>query len=441
MTAAAFFARTALIDGDARQNVRIEAQRGRITAVQPDSSPRDADVALGLVLPGAANAHSHAFHRVLRGRSHDEGGDFWQWRQQMYAAAGALDPDSYHALALGVFAEMVAAGWTAVGEFHYVHHRPDGSPYVPAHAMEQALSGAAREVGIRLTLLDTCYLSGGIGIPLADQQIRFGDGSARGWLDRWFALRDVLGPDVVLGAAIHSVRAVPRADIALLVRELPADVPLHIHLSEQPQENADCLREFGVTPTRLLADLGALSPRVSAVHATHLTAEDVRLLGDAAVTVVMCPTTEADLGDGIGPARTLADAGARIALGSDQNAVVDPLLEARGLEAGERLASGERGRFRPAQLTQALTTAGYAALGREGGIRPGAVCDLVEIDDASVRTLGAAPAQIPLVATSADVARVIVGGVLRARGGALASGRRPADLLAAGLTRFTPSSR
>nr|WP_098465024.1 formimidoylglutamate deiminase [Isoptericola jiangsuensis] len=435
---------TALIDGVAVAGIRLTVtDDGRTAAVERGVAPRPGDLRLGLVLPGAGNAHSHAFHRVLRGRTHSGGGDFWRWRKQMYDAAAALDPDRYHDLALGVYGEMLAAGWTAVGEFHYVHHRPDGTPYAPLHAMERALAEAARSVGIRLTLLDTCYLTGGIGRPLAPEQRRFGDGTAAGFLRRWTALRASLPGDVVLGAALHSVRGVPPDAIAEIVRELPDDVPLHVHLSEQPQENTDSLAAHGRTPTGVLARAGALGPRLSVVHATHLTDDDVRALGDARVTAVLCPTTEADLGDGIGPARRLADAGARIALGTDQHAVVDPFVEARSLEAEERLASGRRGRFAPTELVTAATTAGYASLGLDGGIRPGAWCDLVEVDAASVRTVGATPDQVVLAATAADVRRVVVGGAVRAHGGTLApatDGRPracdPALLLGQALTRF-----
>ncbi|MDL5351654.1 formimidoylglutamate deiminase [Microbacterium sp. zg-YB36] len=436
-----FHCDTTLIGGSPVGSVRIHADpAGRIARIEVDTPPQDGDVRLGLVMPGAGNAHSHAFHRALRGRTHDDGGDFWRWRERMYAAAARLEPDTYFVLARGVFGEMLAAGYTAVADFHYVHHRPDGTPYVPAHAMERALADAAADTGIRLTLLDTCYLTGGIATPLEGVQRRFGDATAAAWLERWHALRDALDPAVVVGAALHSVRAVPPDEIAAVVAGLPSDVPLHVHLSEQSQENADCLAAYGVTPTRLLADAGALSPRLSVVHATHLTEDDIGMLGGAEVTVVMCPTTEADLGDGIGPARRLADTGARIALGSDQNAVVDPFLEARALEAGERLASGRRGRFTPGELTTALTEHGYRALGRTGGIRVGADCDLVEIDATSARTVGADPAQVVLAATATDVQRVIVGGQVRARAGTLCrpSGGHvgPAHLLAAALAPF-----
>ncbi|MCU1479776.1 MAG: Formiminoglutamate deiminase [Subtercola sp.] len=468
---AAFWCDTALVAGRAVRSVRVQTSSGRITAVTHGVAPHPGDTRLGTVVPGMANAHSHAFHRVLRGRTHTDGGDFWRWRSRMYAAANALDPDLYRSLAIGVFGEMLAAGYTAVGEFHYVHHRLDGSPYSPPHAMELALAEAAHTVGIRLVLLDTLYLAGGIDSPLRAEQQRFGDGTAERWLDRWHALRAELAryaPLVTLGAAVHSVRAVAPDALAVVARELAPDVPLHVHVSEQPRENDECLARYGVTPTRMLADAGLLSPRLSVVHATHLAeaeaeaeAEvdadaDATLLGDAGVTVVMCPSTEADLGDGIGPARRLADAGCRIALGSDQNAVIDPFLEMRGLEAGERLASGRRGRFSPAELLAAAGPDGYAALGLglglgldgrvgagldealagrpayalagrpDGGLVSGAWADWVEVDTASVRTIGGDVEQLALTATSADVLRVFVGGALAAAAAAPAHALGPA---------------
>ena len=427
-----YWCATAIIDGVAVEGVRIRAQDGRIEQVER-ADPAPGDVLLGTVLPGMADAHSHAFHRALRGRTNADGGDFWRWRERMYQAAAALDPSLYRELATAVFAELLVSGWTAVGEFHYLHFAPDGTPYDEEHAMERALIDAATTVGIRLTLLDTLYLAGGIGLPLSPAQRRFGDASAEAWLERWTSLRDLDRPGVTIGAAFHSVRAVPREALAAALALLPADIPLHIHLSEQPAENDDCLRAYGLTPTGLLHELAALGPRLSVVHATHLTDADIALLGASRVTVVMCPTTEADLGDGIGPARRLADAGCHIALGSDQNAVADPFLEARGLEYGERLASGARGRFSPAALGDALGTDGYTSLGERGGIAVGAWCDLVDVDAASRRTVGSAPEQLWLTATSADVRRVIVGGRIVAENGLLADGADPARLLAAAL--------
>jgi len=423
---AAIWCSSALIDGVAVASVRLHPVDGRIARIERGVAGGPADLRLGVVLPGAANAHSHLFHRLLRGRTHGDGGDFWSWRDRMYAEAEALNPASYEIVAREVFGEMLANGYTAVGEFHYLHHRPDGMPWPGEHAMEEAVVRAASVVGIRLTLLDTCYLAAGIRRPVRGAQRGFSDGTVERWLERWHALRqalaDTAGPDaaagpgtgtVTLGAALHSVRAVPRPEIAAALAGLPADVPLHVHLSEQPQENAECEQAYGRTPTGLLAELGALTPRLSVVHATHLTDADVRLLGQAGVTVVLCPSTEADLGDGIGPALALARAGARLAIGSDQNAVVDPFLELRGVEYGQRLLSGRRGRFTPAELGTLISADGYRSLGHRGGIAVGAWCDLVEVDAQSVRTRGSLPEQIGFAATAADVRRVLVGGVVR----------------------------
>ncbi len=430
----ALFAQRALVAGEERARVLVEVDDGgRIAALAAGAdAPPDA-VRLGTVLAGGGNAHSHAFHRALRGRTHDRGGDFWTWREEMYRVAGVLDPESYFALAEAVFAEMVAAGWTGVAEFHYVHHAPGGVPYADPNAVGAALAAAARSAGIRLTLLDACYLEGAPGEPLAPAQLRFGDGTVERWLERWHALAALADETVTIGAAVHSVRAVPPEAIGVIAAALPEHVPLHVHLSEQPAENEQALARYGATPTRLLADAGALSPRLSVVHATHLTEQDLALLGAAHVTAVLCPSTEADLGDGIGPARELADAGAALALGSDQNAVVDPFLEVRGLEAGERLRSRSRGRLTPAELDAARSAGGYRALGSPGGLVVGAPADLIEVDAGSARTAGAELAQLPLVATAADVTRVLVGGRLVAEGGRLADGRSPAALLVSSL--------
>jgi formiminoglutamate deiminase len=434
-----YWCETLLIDGVTVAGVRLEVDAaGNISRVQVHAAEA-ADIRLGTVLPGFGNAHSHAFHRALRGQTHGEGGDFWLWRERMYRVAAQLDPLKYQELATAVFAEVLVSGYTAVGEFHYVHHRADGTPYEPAHAMELALAAAARAVGIRLVLLDTVYLQGGIGRELAPEQVPFGDGSAADWLARWHSLRSALRGDdlVTLGAALHSVRAVRPDAMSEVLAGLPAEVPLHVHLSEQPQENEDCVAAYGLTPAGLLDSLGALAPRLSVVHATHLSDADRALLGEAGVTVVMCPTTEADLGDGIGPALVLASSGCPIALGSDQNAVIDPFLEMRGLEMGERLASRQRGCFAPAALLSAATSAGYAALGLgQHRLQPGDPCDLVEISTISVRTVGSSPEQLPLTATASDVLRVIVGGQVVAESGRLVGGARPEELMADALGRL-----
>ena len=404
----------AWLPGGLAASVRLEMMGERIVGVSADVEARPEDVRLaGVTLPGLANTHSHAFHRALRGRTHGDGGTFWTWRERMYAVASRLDPARYLALARAAYAEMALAGFTAVGEFHYVHHQPDGTPYADPNAMGAALIQAAAEAGIRLTLLDTIYLAGGLGpdghLPLDVVQQRFSDDSVDAWSTRVGLMSDT--PTARMGAAIHSVRAVPKDALAGVVAA-SVGRPLHVHLSEQPAENATALAFYGVTPTALLEGAGALGPMTTAVHATHLTDDDIASLASAGVTACFCPTTERDLADGIGPARALADAGVPLALGSDQHAVVDPFEEARGLESHERLVTLERGRFTPGQLTDALSRNGYAALGWPDGGRlaAGALADFVTLRLGSPRTAGTAPEQILYAATGADVTTVVVGG-------------------------------
>jgi formiminoglutamate deiminase len=396
-------------------DVLIEADGDRIATVTADASaPPEATRLEGLVLPGFANSHSHAFQRALRGRAQDGRGSFWTWRERMYELAGALDPDSCREIATACFAEMALAGITTVGEFHYVHHDRDGTPYSEPNAMGLALIEAAAAAGIRITLLDACYLHGGIGAEPDGVQRRFADANADAWAERVSALADE--PGARIGAAIHSVRAVDPGSAAVVAEWAGDGRPLHAHVSEQPAENEACVDAYGDTPTGVLAGAGALSERFTAVHATHLAEADFGLLGDASATCCLCPTTERDLADGIGPARRLADAGVRLALGTDSNAVVDMLEEARAVELDERLASGERGRHAAGDLLAAATGSGHACLGwpDAGRIEPGAVCDLVALDLEGVRLAGADRADpIPSVVfagAAADVRHEIDGG-------------------------------
>ncbi|NKQ57642.1 formimidoylglutamate deiminase [Amycolatopsis sp. K13G38] len=382
--------------------VRIEADRGTITSVTK-GAPRAGTVLNGLVVPGFANCHSHAFHRALRGRTHRDRGTFWTWRERMYALSERLDPDSYRRLARGVFAEMVLAGYTSVGEFHYLHHAPGGRPYADPNAMGHALAAAAADAGIRLTLLDTCYVTAG-----SQPQRRFSDGNA----DAWAARVDSFAPHgehVRLGAAVHSVRAVPRTQLPV-VAQWAGERPLHVHLSEQRAENTECLKRYGRTPATLLAEGGVLGEHSVAVHATHLTRDDTGLLARMGTRVCFCPTTERDLGDGIGPARALAGAGAGLCLGSDSHAVIDPLEEARALELDDRLAAEARGRFTPAGLLAAATDHDAIGWGEAGALAPGAAADLVVIGLGSIRTAGVEPEGVLFAATAADVTDVLVGG-------------------------------
>lgn len=398
--------------------VLLELSADRIARVTRSANPPSgAHVLHGLTLPGAANAHSHAFHRALRGRTHDRGGTFWTWREQMYALADHLDPDTYRALATAAFAEMVQAGYTCVGEFHYLHHGPGGVPYADDNEMGRALIAAAGAAGIRLTLLDACYLTGGFDTPVAGPQLRFADGDADRWSARVGALTADTGPLARIGAAIHSVRAVPRDAIAMVAGWAARhDAPLHAHVSEQPAENEACIAATGRTPVALLAAHGALGPDFTAVHATHLTAGDVAVLAGGRCTCCICPTTERDLGDGIGPTAELAAAGAPLAVGSDSHAVIDPFDEARAVELDARLHAVRRGIHSTEELATAMTAAGYRALGwREGGaLAAGRLADFVTVTMNGVRLAGTPPAAALgatiFAATAADVTDVIIGG-------------------------------
>jgi formiminoglutamate deiminase len=399
-------------------NVLIEIDGDRIVTVTPGVAAHPSATRLaGLTLPGLANAHSHAFHRALRGRTHDGVGSFWTWRDQMYQLAGSLDPDSYHALARAVFGEMALAGITCVGEFHYVHHQPDGTPYVNANVIGEALITAAEAAGIRITLLDTCYLQGGIGQPLNPVQRRFSDQRVERWIERVDALRSTSTPGARIGGAVHSVRAVDPASIELIARwAIDNTLPLHAHVSEQPGENHACIEAYALTPTELLAERHALDAAFTAVHATHLTEHDVRLLATHRCTVCMCPSTERDLADGIGPTSDLDAAGVVLSLGSDSHAVIDLFEETRALELDERLASLVRGNHSVASLLQAATVNGHHSLGwpDAGRISVGSLADLVTVDLTSVRTAGStaahALATAAFAASAADVRHVVCGG-------------------------------
>jgi formiminoglutamate deiminase len=412
---ARYHAEYAWLGGDgASRDVLIEVGGGRIASVAAGTGrPAGATALPGLTLPGLANAHSHAFHRALRGRTHARAGTFWTWRDGMYRVAGGLEPDTYLALARATYAEMALAGITCVGEFHYLHHAAGGVPYAEPNVMGEALIRAAADAGIRITLLDTCYLTAGVdGQPLAGAQRRFDDGSAEAWAQRAAALRPA--DHARIGAAVHSVRAVP-ADQLGTVAEWAAGrrAPLHVHLSEQRAENDACLGRYGRTPTAVLSDAGALGSRTTAVHATHLTDIDRAELGDSDTVVCFCPTTERDLADGIGPARALVDAGSPLCLGSDSHAVIDLFEEARAVELDERLRTERRGHFTAAELLHAATAAGHAALGWDdaGTIAVGQRADLVTVRLDTVRTAGVVPGPAAVYAAgAADVSHVVVDG-------------------------------
>ncbi len=411
----------------AAPGVLIEVDDDRIVSVVPGqvNPPPGSTRLAGLTLPAPANAHSHAFHRALRGRTQDGLGTFWTWRRLMYRVAANLDPDNYYRLARATFAEMALAGVGVVGEFHYIHHRPGGDPYDDPNTIGVSLMAAARDAGIRLTLLDTLYLHGGFApgspsgyAPPDAEQVRFSDGTVHGWAERVKRLEaNDHGPRTKVGAAIHSVRAVDPEEIGIAARWAGENgLPLHVHLSEQPAENEGCRKVHGRTPTAVLSDAGALGPDTTLVHATHLTDADIRLIGEAGSHVCICPTTERDLADGIGPSESLATAGAALCVGSDSHAVIDILEEARAVELGRRVLTNRRGIHSVESLGAIATVAGYRSLGwSDGGvIGPGHLADFTSVRLDSVRLAGVdtenALSAVIFAASGHDVHSLIVGG-------------------------------
>ncbi|MBZ3906153.1 formimidoylglutamate deiminase [Streptomyces griseiscabiei] len=417
MTSTTYWLEHAWLDTHVEPGVTLTVTDGRITAVRQnlDTPPPGAVVLRGLTLPGLANAHSHAFHRALRSTVQVGSGTFWTWREVMYRVADRLTPDTYHALARAVYAEMALAGITAVGEFHYVHHAPGGTPYTDPNAMGEALIAAADDAGIRITLLDTAYLSAGFGKAPDTHQLRFSDHTADAWAERASLLKD--RDHARIGAAIHSVRAVPAGQLATVAHwAQERHAPLHVHLSEQTAENDACHQTHGCTPTRLLADHGVLGPRTTGVHNTHLTTTDITLIGDTGTGTCMCPTTERDLADGIGPAVALQQAGSPLSLGSDSHAVIDLLEEARAMELNERLRTRTRGHWTAAALLRAASADGHTALGwdQAGTLETGALADFTTLALDTVRTAGPLPrlgAETAVFAASAaDVTHTVTAG-------------------------------
>lgn len=370
---------------------------GRIVAVgdtaRSNTGAQRVPLAGRFLAPGFANAHSHAFQRAFRGRVEQRaagGGrdDFWSWRRLMYEAALSLDTDEMEAVATWCFLDMLATGFTAVGEFHYVHHRPDGGRYDDGAEISKALARAAAKVGLRLVLLQTAYARAGNDKPALPEQRRFVFPDVESFLAHARAVREAsLDGSVTHGLAIHSVRACPRDWIEALAKEsVAAGLPLHVHACEQPAEIVACREEHGVAPLALLESAGALHARATVVHATHLEEDDAQRLANSGATVCVCPSTERNLGDGLCPIADLARAGVPLAIGTDSHARIDVTDELRSLEDHERLRLLARNVLTPAggslrhALLRAGTSSGMASLGLSGGtLAPGGPADLVAL--------------------------------------------------------------
>ena len=296
-------------------------------------------------IPGIPNLHSHAFQRAMAGlaeRQTNPEDSFWTWRETMYRFAARFDPDTLHAVAAQLYVEMLEAGYTTVCEFHYLHHAPDGRPYADAAAMSRALIAAARETGIRLTLLPVLYMTGGFdGRPLSERQRRFGH-DVDGYLRLFETLHRQQDDALRVGCAFHSLRAVPTEAMRDVLAALPGEAPLHIHIAEQVGEVQDCLALRDARPVEWLLANAPIDARWTLVHATHLTDAETRGIARSGATVAICPTTEANLGDGLFPLRTYLDAGGAFGIGSDSHISVSPVEELRWLEYGQRLVTRHR---------------------------------------------------------------------------------------------------
>lgn len=291
-----------------------------------------------LLLPGFVNAHSHVFQRALRGHTHhalSEHDSFWTWRRAMYAEAQRLNPDTLYESALRTYKEMVIAGYTTVGEFHYLHHQPNGQPYDNPNAMSEAVLAAGREAGIHVVLLMTAYAQSGFNQPPEEGQRRFCDRSVDAYLQR---VDDLRVKGVTIGVAPHSVRAVPEQWFrAIADYSRTYELPLHVHADEQIAEIEQCQAAYGCTPIELLERFGALGPLTTVIHATHANETELALLAQHKCTVCVCPTTEGDLGDGIAPYAELMSKDILLAIGSDSNTRLDPIEELRWAEYSARM--------------------------------------------------------------------------------------------------------
>jgi formimidoylglutamate deiminase len=375
---------------------------GRISEIGGD--PSGLPLAPGPVVAGMGNAHSHAFQWAMAGlgeRASLGDDSFWTWRAAMYGFVEAMAPEDVEALAAVAYVAMLEAGFTRVAEFHYVHHRPDGGRYAQPEALSLAIVRAAQRAGLGLTLLPVLYRYGGVGgQPASAAQRRF-LGDPRFVLDVRDAVARV-APEVVVGAALHSLRAVTAPDVHALLDALGPDVPLHLHIAEQQAEVDACVEVLGARPVAWLADHVQLSPRWSLVHATHVNPSEVATLAATNTTVVLCPTTEANLGDGVFPAERFLRLGGTFAVGTDSHVGVDPAQELRLLELGQRLTLGRRNVLRVGEgghvgagLWSRALQGGASALGQGArGIAVGQSADLVALRGDDVRLVGRTGHQI-----------------------------------------------
>jgi formimidoylglutamate deiminase len=386
-----FFDHALLPSGWAR-DVRVDVADGAIAAVTPNAAHNGAQRIAGIAVPGLPNLHCHAFQRGMaglaerRGPAHDS---FWTWREVMYRFLGMLSPDDVEAIAAFAYMQMLEAGFTAVGEFHYLHHDIDGRPYADLGEMATRIAAAASETGIGLTLLPSFYMHGGFGgAPPADGQKRFINAP-----DRFAALlaraRGIVKPlpDARVGVAPHSLRAVTPQALAEVVASNPQG-PVHIHAAEQVKEVEDCVAALGERPVAWLLDNAHVDRRWCLIHATHMTADETRALTASGAVAGLCPLTEASLGDGIFDGARFLEHGGRFGVGTDSNIQIEAAAELRQLEYTQRLRDRSRnvlprheGESTGTRLYTTALAGGAQALERSiGAIEAGKRADIVVLD-------------------------------------------------------------
>lgn len=390
----AFFAPSALLPTGWASDVRFEVDaRGVLSGVARDAAPGDAIRLPGPVVPGMPDLHSHAFQRALVGRTQVAGpgeDSFWTWRQAMYRSLDRLGPDEVAAVAGWLAVELLEGGFTGVAEFHYVHHQPDGTPYADRAELARRTLHALRTAGLSVAMLPVLYAHSGFGgqAPAPGQRRFIND------VDGILGIVDALqaesaaDPGVTVGLAPHSLRAVTPDELAAAVRGLPFAAPVHIHISEQAKEVADCIAWSGARPVRWLLDHAAVDARWCLVHATHLDDGELAELARSGAVAGLCPTTEADLGDGLFPAVSYARAGGAFGVGTDSHVGRSAAAELRLLEYGQRLRDQRRARVLPpgeshvgAALWRACAAGGAQALGMQTGrLAVGLAADLVALD-------------------------------------------------------------
>lgn len=381
----------ALLPGGWAENVRLAIEGGIIAAVETGVGPAPADERHAIAIPGMPNVHSHAFQRGMAGLAERRGaGDdsFWTWREIMYRFVDGIDAEALHAIAALAYVEMLETGFVRVGEFHYVHHDPDGSPYADPAELTHGIIAAAAETGIGLTHLPVFYAHSGFGgLPANEGQRRYvhdPDSFAR-LLE---AAREAAAalPDALVGIAPHSLRAVTTEELRLL-QQMAGSAPVHIHIAEQVREVDDCLAWSGRRPVEWLLDNAEVDARWCLVHATHTDAAEVTALAATDAVAGLCPVTEANLGDGLFPASAFLAAGGRFGIGSDSNVLIDMAEELRWLEYGQRLAARSRNVMAPGAdrstgqaIFDAALAGGAQALGAPAGLAAGNAADVVSLD-------------------------------------------------------------